>query len=187
MTDDEPLAVFDDDMDARFAASVAELRKARGWSQERLAKMLTRRGVRDMTGLVISRIEAGRRKVRLQEAVGLAQVFGVTLLSMTKQDEMLNAIVLLSGQVRDLRALQSDFLDTAERFAANVHESATYVLRVIDDLRASGDLDADAQDLLSRYERGARGALEFGPSEIASKVTWPRTPEGKNGERQAEV
>lgn len=186
MSDDEPDAVFDDDMDARFAASVAELRKARGWSQERLARLLTRRGVRDVSGLVISRIEAGRRKVRLQEAVILAQVFGVTLLSMTKQDAMLNAIVLLSGQVRDLRAMQNDFEDAAEQYASNAHEAATYILRVIDDLRARGGLDADAEDLLARYERGARAALAFGPSDIASRVDWPRSPGDEHGEHQAE-
>lgn len=170
---EEPGAVFDDDMDARFANSVSDLRKARGWSQDRLAELLTARGVRDITALAVSRIESGRRKVRLNEAVALSQVFGVPLLSMTKQDPTLKAVIMLSGQVRQLRLWEFDFLESSEQFASRVHETAHAVLRAVENIREQGDLDADIEAHLLRFERRAQYALAHGPADVAASVPWP--------------
>src|SRR5690606_3068433 len=45
--------LFDDDVEERYADSVGERRKARGCSQERLAEMMMRHGLRDATALTV--------------------------------------------------------------------------------------------------------------------------------------
>jgi len=57
---------------------VREFREARGWSQVELADRLATEGM-DMSQVLVSRVEQGKRPVRLDEAVVIAGVLGFEL------------------------------------------------------------------------------------------------------------
>lgn len=69
------------EMEARFAERMKAVRSARHWSAQKLAD---RSGV---TRIAISRIEVGRRRVTLDEAVALADALGLPLADMIRPGE----------------------------------------------------------------------------------------------------
>lgn len=160
--------LFDDDIEERFADSVGELRKARGWSQERLAEMMIRHGLRDATALTVSRIESRRRKVRLAEAVALASAFEVPILAMTKPDRLSSDLIALSGRAHQLRWWRSELIDAAEKYASRAFDTASAMLSQIEMLRERFELDEESARHLRRYETRARMTLAESPSEIVA-------------------
>jgi transcriptional regulator with XRE-family HTH domain len=66
-------------MQVAFRERVRDERRRRGWTQVNVAKMLSDKGFDDINNTVVSKIERGERMVRLAEAVGFADVFGVSL------------------------------------------------------------------------------------------------------------
>lgn len=94
-----------------FAARMRELREARGLSQTSLAELLA--GLHDvkLDGTAITRIERGRRAVRVNEAAAVAALFKVTL------DEMLSEAVPLDEALRRAQA-QRDLAKSAAEAAA---------------------------------------------------------------------
>jgi transcriptional regulator with XRE-family HTH domain len=65
--------------DKRFGKRVKAKRDARGWSQADIAKMLSDRGIHPMHPTTVAKIEAGDRSVRINEAVGIADLFEVSV------------------------------------------------------------------------------------------------------------
>ncbi|MBB5161596.1 helix-turn-helix domain-containing protein [Mycobacterium sp. AZCC_0083] len=65
--------------DDRFGERVKQGRTDGGWSQAEMAKLLADNGVQPMHATTIAKIEAGDRSVRINEAVGIADLFGVSL------------------------------------------------------------------------------------------------------------
>jgi transcriptional regulator with XRE-family HTH domain len=65
--------------DERFGKRVRAEREHRGWSQADMAKMLSDNGIHPMHPTTVAKIEAGDRSVRINEAVGMADLFGVSL------------------------------------------------------------------------------------------------------------
>jgi transcriptional regulator with XRE-family HTH domain len=65
--------------DVRFGKRVRALRQNRRWSQAEMAKMLSDRGIQPMYATTVSKIEVGHRSVRINEAVGIADLFEITL------------------------------------------------------------------------------------------------------------
>lgn len=175
---------FDDDIEERFADSVGELRKARGWSQERLAEMMIRQGLRDATALTVSRIESKRRKVRLAEAVALASAFNVPILAMTKPDGLSSGLIALSGRAHQLRWWRSELIDAAEKYASRAFDSASAMLAQIEILRERYELDEESARYVRRYESRARLTLAESPAEIVASS--PLVSEQRLDEKQAE-
>jgi transcriptional regulator with XRE-family HTH domain len=58
---------------------VKDEREHRGWSQLQMAKLLSDNGIPMMHPTTIAKIEAGDRAVRIDEAAGIADLFGVSL------------------------------------------------------------------------------------------------------------
>lgn len=65
--------------DEHFGKTIRARREQRGWSQADMAKMLLDRGVDPMHSTTVAKIEAGDRSVRINEAVGIADLFDVSL------------------------------------------------------------------------------------------------------------
>ena len=63
-----------------FGQRVREWRKARNWSQEYLAEELNLHGF-DMHQTTVAKIERGTRPLRVSEAVAIASIFSVPVLS----------------------------------------------------------------------------------------------------------
>jgi transcriptional regulator with XRE-family HTH domain len=64
-------------IDKRFGDRVKGERESRGWSQADMAQMLSDRGIQPMHPTTVAKIEAGDRSVRINEAVGIADLFEV--------------------------------------------------------------------------------------------------------------
>lgn len=77
-----------------FARRVRELREQREWSQTLLAANLALSHGIKLDGTAITRIEKGARSIRLDEAVALAKVFGMTV------DEMLRPALPVDEQIK---------------------------------------------------------------------------------------
>jgi transcriptional regulator with XRE-family HTH domain len=65
--------------DRRFGKRVKNERDHRGWSQAEMAKMLSDNGIQPMHPTTIAKIEMGMRSVRINEAVGIANLFATSL------------------------------------------------------------------------------------------------------------
>lgn len=59
------------DVGTQVSTTVAELRKRRGWDQKRLAELVTEAG-RPMSASMVSKVEAGGRRVDVDDLVALA-------------------------------------------------------------------------------------------------------------------
>lgn len=65
----------DDDVGQRIKGE----RERRGWSQANMARMLSRRGIEPMHATTVAKIEAGSRSLRVTEAVGIADLFEISV------------------------------------------------------------------------------------------------------------
>ena len=65
--------------DKRFGKRVKDKREDRGWTQAEMAKRLSDKGIHPMHPTTIAKIELGERSVRINEAVGIANLFEVSL------------------------------------------------------------------------------------------------------------
>jgi transcriptional regulator with XRE-family HTH domain len=65
--------------DDHFGSRVRQGREDRKWSQVEMARLLCDVGVEPMHATTIAKIEAGTRSVRINEAVGIADLFDVSL------------------------------------------------------------------------------------------------------------
>lgn len=92
--------------DEHFGKRVKAEREYRGWSQADMAKLLSDKGIHPMHPTTVAKIEAGDRSVRINEAVGIADLFEVSLDSLlgrkpgAQQDELQYVLRLLRGTAR---------------------------------------------------------------------------------------
>lgn len=66
-------------VDSRFGERLKAERERRRWTQPQMADLLSDRGIAPMHATTIAKIEAGSRSVRINEAVGIADLFDVSL------------------------------------------------------------------------------------------------------------
>lgn len=66
-----------------FGQRILQVRKSRGWSQTKLADWMRAEGV-SLTRLSVAGIEAGERRIRLNEAVAAAGALGLPLADLLK-------------------------------------------------------------------------------------------------------
>lgn len=94
--------MFEEDPEARFAATMKEAREELGWSQGALAKELVAAGLEGFHQTTVSRIEKLERPVRLAEALTIANVFHRDVQSMTSYTVQLQP---------ELRGMSDDYRD----------------------------------------------------------------------------
>jgi FtsZ-interacting cell division protein YlmF len=87
----------------RFAANLRVIREERGVSQGRLAEEMTARGWpwRQQT---VTRVETGRRMVRLGEAKAVAEILETSLDMLTMRTDEARTIEYLAGLIRKVKA-----------------------------------------------------------------------------------
>jgi transcriptional regulator with XRE-family HTH domain len=124
--------------DDRFGKRVKAERETRGWSQAEMAKILSDRGLRPMHPTTVAKIEAGDRSVRINEAVGIADLFKVSMddLLGRKQGTERNELTY------PLRVLR----DTARRSAEQVGAMAESIREQLAELPG----EFDGADVLQR-------------------------------------
>lgn len=66
-------------MEARFGNEVKEARELRGWTQERLRRALLEGYGIDLSPTAMTRLEGGKRPIRLNEVSALAKLLGLDL------------------------------------------------------------------------------------------------------------
>lgn len=98
--------------DKRFGERVKDEREHRGWSQANMAKMLSDNGIHPMHPTTVAKIEAGDRSVRINEAVGIADLFEVSVDSLAGRKP--------GAQRGELTYLLRVFRDTADRSSQQV-------------------------------------------------------------------
>jgi transcriptional regulator with XRE-family HTH domain len=98
-------------MDKQFAEGVREARQHAALSQEQVAEKMRELGF-EMSQPVVGKIERGERKVTVGEAMALAEVLGVNVLSLVRGESVLRADKLLSR----LRALRLETKQALRRY-----------------------------------------------------------------------
>ncbi|MDT5120367.1 MAG: hypothetical protein QOE30_6106, partial [Mycobacterium sp.] len=89
-----------------FGKRVQIERTNRGWSQAEMARMLSENGIDPMHPTTIAKIEAGQRSVRINEALGIAELFEASIDSLlgrkpgTQNNELEYALRLLRDTAR---------------------------------------------------------------------------------------
>jgi transcriptional regulator with XRE-family HTH domain len=137
-------------IDDRFGDRLKAERERRGWTQPELAMMLSDKGIEPMHATTIAKIEAARRSVRINEAVGIADLFGVSL------DSLLGLKWRPKGDDIDyaLRVLH----DAARQSAYHARLAADGLdkqLRELDNVPSDLDADDELRPLLGEAEVAA--------------------------------
>lgn len=117
--------------DKRFGQRVKAEREQRGWSQDSLAKQLSANGINPMHATTVAKIEAGDRSVRISEAVGLADLFEVSLDSLLERNPGPHRSEL-AFQLRTIR-------DTARASSQQVWAAMETLRELLDDLPTEFD------------------------------------------------
>lgn len=146
--------------ETRFRERVAVERKRRKLSQADVAKMLNDRGVSGFYSTTVAKIEAGDRTVRIDEAVAIADIFGVPL------DELIGR--QLDEQTRSLAYVIQAVTRTMHQAAPAV----TGLKRELAEISAElGAFDFDGRAELAAAARECHDALDRAASVIAGM--WP--------------
>ena len=66
-------------VDKQFGQGLKKVREERHWTQPQMADMLSDKGIAPMHSTTLAKIEAGTRSVRINEAVAIADLFGLSL------------------------------------------------------------------------------------------------------------
>jgi transcriptional regulator with XRE-family HTH domain len=160
--------------DKRFGERIKAEREDRGWSQADMAKALSTVGVHSMHPTTIAKIEAGDRSVRINEAVGIADLFEVSLDALLDRDwpddsALMFALRVLAGyagnakrqiaQARDVAAdIEDQLEDAARRFdSPQIKALSRLALEMAEHLDAA---EAQAQQIDSITTQAIAAAVE---------------------------
>jgi transcriptional regulator with XRE-family HTH domain len=156
-----------------FSKRLKTERERRKWSQAEMAKMLRDNGIQPMHWTTVAKIEKGERSVRIDEAAGIADLFGIsvdTLLGRRAKPK--------SDLVHTLTAVA----DTAYRSSAQIGEIITAVRDRITDVSAFEDNLPVRDTLIAGCER-AYAALVAADGALVDTAQIAR--EGMGGELKA--
>jgi transcriptional regulator with XRE-family HTH domain len=119
------------------------LRKARGWSQEEVARRMKAYGY-DFNQALISRIELGQRPLRVREMVDFAALFGIQPAALLKPypemslEEIEAEIARLTPQLAELR-FQAERLSVAEAETVRIQARLNLLQQRRDYLKGAKD------------------------------------------------
>jgi transcriptional regulator with XRE-family HTH domain len=136
---------------------VARHREERGWSQAELARRLSAIGF-DMHQTTVAKLEAGKRPLRVAEALALAQVFGLPLLAMFHMpvkgedhgmDYMRDRLKVIDDR---LEKAGDQIMRTVDAFAKTYAEWSAERLIVADNMRRAAAKQARGDDVGEHQE-----------------------------------
>lgn len=149
-------------VDERFGQRLKKMREGEGWTQPQMADLLSDRGIAPMHGTTIAKIEAGARSVRINEAVGIADLFEVSLdelLGRQRHDDtsLTFALATLMGYVTDCQRQ----IREAQGSAADIAEQVNDLPEQFNDVQALPDLQRAARGLSADLKRAVTAAEKF--------------------------
>jgi transcriptional regulator with XRE-family HTH domain len=164
--------------DKHFGKRVKNERDHRGWSQADMAKKLSDHGIQPMHPTTVAKIEAGERSVRINEAVGIADLFEISLDSLlgrkprAERDLEYALGALLDAVYTSLEDIPADFAgyDTLARHGREVFtylNTAREVLGKLED-----QLSADMEPWTS-------SAIGAWSEQLAERIVNERKPTAK--------
>lgn len=155
--------------DAAFGVQVREARKARGWSQAQLADVL---GL-DASG--VSRLEAGRKKVGLAEAVRIASALGVSLdhlIAPTNPDaELERAVTALDDAVVAAREAMVKVLHAAEHTYTAGRSASPEAVQAALGVKDVGEIPAALVGRVNQTTAGSGVMFAGGVPELEEHIT----------------
>ncbi|MCV7441230.1 helix-turn-helix transcriptional regulator [Mycobacterium paraense] len=166
--------------DSHFGKRLRALRENRGWSQAETAKMLSDRGIQPMHPSTVAKIEAGDRSVRINEAVGIADVFEVSVDSLLGRN---------TNNKRDLEYLLEALSDTVFLSRTGLERTAQSLRDRMEDIPP----DYERYDALAGLVRSVLGNLEAagdGLNELVEhfiediEASWASALSGKKPKRK---
>lgn len=125
-----------------FRKRLKALRQSRGWSQSDVAKMLSDKGITQMYGTTIAKIEAGDRSVRIDEAAEIAELFGIAL----------DDFVGRRGAERDRAHSLTAVADEAQKLVLEVIEIRDRVIGLTVELQAQFGLEQPSVDKVMDFD-----------------------------------
>lgn len=128
--------------DASFGKRVQIERTNRGWSQAEMARMLSDNGVNPMHPTTIAKIESGQRSVRINEAVGIAELFEASIDSLLGRKP--------GTQISEVEYALRLMRDTARQSSQQVFTALETIHEQLDDLPKEF-ANADALQNLGRH------------------------------------
>lgn len=156
----------DGDFDSRFGANVADFRKAKSWSQRRLAEELEQHGVK-LDPSAVTRIERGGREAKLREAVAIAAALGVDLRELTRmarRDPQADLAEALDSTVERRNAARLALAGMSTYYVMAIHLFEEYP-ELLEDLRIAAGWDGsmDIEEFLrAEAEHIAKTATPVG-------------------------
>jgi transcriptional regulator with XRE-family HTH domain len=115
--------------DAYFRKRLVSERELRGWSQAEVANRLKDNGIDWIHSSSIAKIETDKRSVQLAEAIGLADLFGLSL----------DALLGRKGMEDDASHAMTVLADEAQKAAVDLAEIRERLRLAYQDLRAQFD------------------------------------------------
>jgi transcriptional regulator with XRE-family HTH domain len=157
------------DADEQFVASVRALRAEAGMSQEQLAEALKKNGVDDATQVTVSRMEAGKRHVRLGEALALSEIFQVPISALTRPSGAALSVAAASRAAKVALHGVTEFQEAVKQLAL-VKQFATESFEDIDDVLRREDLSPDLLANATRSRSYLRQVAEYDAPEDVSRM-----------------
>ncbi|WP_225076978.1 helix-turn-helix domain-containing protein [Streptomyces sp. CoT10] len=158
--------------EANVAVRIKLEREARGWSTNALSDRLNEAGF-DMNPSAVWRIENGKRRINLDEAIGFAEVFGIDLRNLVGPPQLAaqaRAMELIDAVVDAFRETQrANATFTQARDALDAYLAEHPDIREEADVMVSNAMaEAAAEHLLESYgPSSAEHRDETGPSDEA--------------------
>lgn len=144
-----------------FGKLVRDERMQRDWSQAQMAARLSASGIPRIHPTTIAKIEAGDRPTRIDEAIGIADLFGVSL------DKLLGRDI---GPQQDLAYTLQALMQAAQQMAPLVSSLESRLAERVAELRAFPEFD-ERDAITAECERAAAALSQAGAA--FAKLWWP--------------
>jgi transcriptional regulator with XRE-family HTH domain len=121
-------------VDEQFGQRVKQNRERKGWTQQQMAAMLAEKGIQPMHATTVAKIEAGDRSVRINEAVGIANLFEMALDALVGRPDDTSITFALTQWM--------GYAETAQKNIGLAQGTAADIIELVDDGRDRFDLPA---------------------------------------------
>lgn len=103
--------------DKRFGARVRALRDERGLTQEEMVTRLRRVGLEYMNASTLSRIEAGKRPIRLVEAQAFSRLLRTTIWELTSEELRVQLLTAVRDSIDQVTRIRQQYTGVQETLA----------------------------------------------------------------------
>lgn len=133
------LFIVEETSNQRIGRNVRRLRELKGMSQAELAEGISRQGIPGFHPQTITKIEAGNRSLKFDEAVAMCQVLEVTAEELNKVGDAYVRRNALATAIEDLAGASIDAVEALAAFLAQ----ADYLQDLVTKAHAQGDIKRD--------------------------------------------